>query len=329
MQIGIIGTGNVATANYLPPLAARDDVELIYYSRTATKATAAAARFGGRTVDSIAAMVGADPDAILVLTGERQRAEVLAQLLPLGPKRVFCEKPLVAANGQADVTEDDFHTAKALIELAREHDVELAMVFNYRFFRQIARARKLRDERDFGALRQVTATVHYACWSHAIDLILDAAGPLSEVSALAGEATYEGAGMTARDVMAGLRFESGATGTILGSAGMGFDFDLFEILLVYERGRLRLRDLDGDLEVMDAAAGTQELLRLPPDLNRWGQYTASFAASVNAYLTTVAAGTPPPVPGLAGLRELQAEAAMRRSVRERRPVQVTTEFPID
>ena len=64
MQIGIIGTGNVATANYLPPLAARDDVELIYYSRTATKATAAAARFGGRTVDSIAAMVGADPDAI-------------------------------------------------------------------------------------------------------------------------------------------------------------------------------------------------------------------------------------------------------------------------
>jgi hypothetical protein len=38
--------------------------------------------------------------------------------------------------------------------------------------------------------------------------------------------------------------------------------------------------------------------------------------------------TAPPVPGLDGLRELQVEAALRRSIRERRPVNLAREFPL-
>jgi hypothetical protein len=38
--------------------------------------------------------------------------------------------------------------------------------------------------------------------------------------------------------------------------------------------------------------------------------------------------TAPPVPGVAGLRELQVEAALRRSIRERRPVNLAREFPL-
>jgi len=80
---------------------------------------------------------------------------------------------------------------------------------------------------------------------------------------------------------------------------------------------------------MDTTSGTRETLRLPPDKNRWGQYDASFAASINAYLDTVRHDQSPPIPGIAGLHELQVEAALRRSVREKRPVILDQEFPLN
>lgn len=329
MKIGIIGTGSVATKNYLPVLAAHDDVSLCYFNRTKAKASACAEQFGGQIVDTISELAAWDPDSIFVLTNEQQRADVLRELLPLSPKRVFCEKPLVASAGQAAVSEEDFFTARTLLQIAHEQNVSLAMIFNYRFFLQVQRALKLRDERNLGALQQVSAITHYACWSHVIDLILHFAGDIQEVSALQGRDIHSGADMTARDLSAALNFANGATGTILGSAGMGFDFDLFEILLVYERGRIRLRDLDGDLDIMDTALGTNEVMRLPPDMTRWGQYAASFATSINAYLESVRLDQAPPVPGLAGLKELQIEAALRRSVSDKRPITLDNDFPIN
>ena len=328
MKIGIIGTGNVATKNYLPVFTAHDDVSLCYYNRTKSKATACAEQFGGQVVDSISELVAWAPDSVFVLTSEHHRAEVLRELLPLNPRRVFCEKPLIASAGQAKVSEDDFFAAQSLMQIAKERKVSLAMIFNYRFFLQVKRALKLREERNLGELQQVTAITHYACWSHVIDLILHFSGDIQEVSALEGRNVHSGADMEAHDLSAAINFSNGATGTLLGSAGMGFDFDLFEILLVYERGRVRLRDLDGDLDIMDTADGTSEVLRLPPEMTRWGQYAASFAASINAYLESVRLDQPPPVPGLAGLQELQVEAALRRSVIEKRPVILAKDFPI-
>ncbi len=328
MKIGIIGTGSVATKNYLPVLAAHADVSLRYFNRTRSKATSCSEQFGGQVVGSISELVDWDADSIFVLTSEHHRADVLRELLPLGPRRVFCEKPLVASAGQAKVSEDDFFTAQSLLQIAKERKVTLAMIFNYRFFRQVQRALNLRKKRNLGELQQVSAITHYACWSHVIDLILHFAGDIQEVTALEGRNLHRGADMEAHDLSAAMNFSNGATGTLLGSAGMGFDFDLFEILLVYERGRIRLRDLDGDLDIMDATSGTSEVLSLPPEMNRWGQYAASFAASINAYLESVRLDQPPPVPGLAGLRELQVEAALRRSVHELRSVILDQDFPI-
>ena len=41
------------------------------------------------------------------------------------------------------------------------------------------------------------------------------------------------------------------------------------------------------------------------------------------------AGAPPPVPGIAGLRELQFEAAIKRSIAQGRPVVLAEEFPTE
>ena len=79
---------------------------------------------------------------------------------------------------------------------------------------------------------------------------------------------------------------------------------------------------------MDYKDKRHELLSLPRTVSRWDQYNASFSKSIEAWLDSLRAGAPPPVPGVAGLEELQFEAALKRAIREQRTVMVQEEFPL-
>jgi predicted dehydrogenase len=329
IKIGIVGTGNVARNNYLPHLSREEDVRLVYYTRTRSRAEACAAEFGGRVVDSPAALLAEEPDAILVLTRETQRFEATMALLETGrPRRLFFEKPLVAADGQANVAEGDFFAARALLERARAAGAETAMVFNYRFFEQTVRALEVVEERGWGELVQATLWVNYACWSHCIDLLHVFGGPVAQVSALASDVAYGTGEQRGVDVAAAFRLENGGTGTIAGTSGSDFDLWLYEMLLRFEGGILRLNDLDGPLDLLDNERRYAETHTLIGNHSRWDQYRDSFRKSIVAYLDSIREGQPPPVPGLAGLQELQFEAALRRSIAEGRPVNVQAEFPL-
>ncbi|WP_309722266.1 Gfo/Idh/MocA family oxidoreductase [Armatimonas sp.] len=324
LKVAIIGTGKVARSNYLPYLAKQPGIVLSYYSRTFEKAEACARDFGGQAFATVEALLADEPDTTLVLTHETQRAEAIEALLAGEPKRLFFEKPLVAQNGQANVSEEDFLQAHSLLQRAETLGCETAMVFNYRFFEQTQRALTVVRERNFGKLTQATLFVNYACWSHCIDMLNLFGGRAAEISALAGETLYQGA----VDVSGAFRLENGATGTILGTSGTKFDHSLYELHFSFERGSLHFSDLDGPLEVYDHATRYKETHGLIGNHSRWDQYRASFAKSLAAYLDSIRQSTPPPVPGLAGLEELQFEAALRRSIAQQRPVQVQEELPL-
>ena len=136
MEIAIVGTGKVAERNYIPGLLRHDDVSLTLYSRTRERADALGERFGVPVAGSLDDLLGREPEAVFVLTGEQERLEVTRALLPFGPKRLFLEKPLMARGGQANVVEQDFWDGKALLEEANAAGAGVAMVFNYRFFDQ-------------------------------------------------------------------------------------------------------------------------------------------------------------------------------------------------
>ena len=67
---------------------------------------------------------------------------------------------------------------------AEELSLRPAMIFNYRFLDQSILAKEIVAERDFGQVVNVTGMVHYACWSHAIDLLHFFTGPAAEICAL-------------------------------------------------------------------------------------------------------------------------------------------------
>jgi len=331
MKIAIVGTGNVARDCYLPALSQADDVQLAYHSRTQSRAEECASSFGGQVFASLADLMGWAPDSVFVLTNETTRADALSQLLALGPRRLFMEKPLTARKGQDSVTEEDFFEARHLMHQAESTGCETAMIFNYRFFDQSVAATDILSRRDFGQPVQAQALVNYACWSHCIDLIHWFAGPVETITALTGKTAHHHGSSEAPDVTAALSFENGATGAITGTWAMDFGFPLFELTVSFERGRLHFRGLDGDLEVLDynGSVKRHEVLALTRNTSRWEQYRASFAKSIEAYLQSLRDHVQPPVPGVAGLMELQFEAALRRSASLRRPVVLSAEFSVD
>lgn len=329
LKIGVVGTGNVAQKNYLPFLARDAEVSLGYYSRTADKAQACATQFGGRAFGSVGELMAWEPDTVLVLTRETQRLEAALALLEHAPRRLFFEKPLTARLGQEKVEEQDFIDGREVLRRAAAIGCETAMVFNYRFFDHAQLVRRLAAERDFGQVLEVAGLVHYACWSHAIDLIHFFAGPLAQITALQSSAVRSGKGMQVEDVTAAFRTEGDAVGTLIGTSALPWEFALFELSFNCERGRFRWQDLDGDLEVMDARRGTCERYAIPRHRSRWDQYNKSFEQSLAAYLASIRNNQPPPVPGRFGLLELQVEAGLKRSIAQGRPVVLGDDFPLN
>jgi predicted dehydrogenase len=327
MKIAIVGTGSVARDCYLPFLKTQPDVELSYYSRTREKADACAAAFGGRVCGSLAELLAGEPDSVFVLTNETTRAQVLGELVPLKPRRLFLEKPLVAQDGQDNVTEADFQVACELMAQFEALGCATAMIFNYRFFDQVLTARQIVATRGFGAPVNAVAVVNYACWSHCIDLLHHFVGPAETIVAQESALRHGSGKAEVPDLTGSIRFAGGASGTILGTWSLNFGFPLFELIVNYRGGRLHLRCLDGDLEVLDYATQRHEILSITRNTSRWDQYRASFGKAIGAYLDSLRRQEAPPVPGAAGLAELQFEAALRRSVRLGRAVQVASEFP--
>lgn len=324
IKIGIVGTGNVARKNYLPFLSRQQDVELTYVSRTRSKADTCAEEFGGTVAPTIDALCEESPDAILVLTRETQRYEVADELIKRRPKRLFFEKPLVARNGQDNVCEDDFVDAKHLLDRSEKAGIETAMVFNYRFFDQTVRAGQIVRDRGYGELIQASLFVNYACWSHCIDLLRVFGGPAQTITALSGTKEFGGA----VDVAGSFVLANGATGTIIGSNAPSFDYSLLKIILSFENGVIEFTDLDGPMHTYSNNDRFLESHILVTAEHRWTQYAASFEKATAAYLDSVRKNEAPPVPGLAGVEELQFEAALRRSIAQSRPVDVQTEFKL-
>jgi predicted dehydrogenase len=330
VEIAIVGTGKVAERNYIPSLIRHDDVSLTLYSRTKERADDLGERFGVPVAGSLDELFGQDPEAVFVLTGEQQRLEAIGALLPFRPRRLFLEKPLVAREGQASVSEQDFWDGKSLLEQATAAGAEVAMVFNYRFFDQTQRALRFVEDRELGSPSNVVGLSHYATWSHCIDLIILLAGRPTRISAQQGTVVHSHSSSgSAADIAASFALGDIATGTLLGTNALGWDFPLFELIVAFERGRIHLRGLDQEMELLDYAGDVHEVVTPSRETSRWDKYDASFDKSVSAYLDTVREGLPPPVAGIAGLLELQFEASLKRSIAEQRPVVPHEEFPID
>lgn len=329
LRIGIVGVGKVATDNYLPWLVRQKGIDLYYYTRTSTSLDAVVAQFGGHRTGSLEELAQQNPDVIFILTNETSHVPIANELLQSNIKRLFIEKPLQAKSGQASVTEQDFFDARDFLQKARSSGTEVAMNFNYRFFTQTMHLKKLIQERGLGPLLQSTWLVHYACWSHCIDLIRYFGGAVRNVTALNGDLPFGSGHMRGTDIAAAFTLHSGGVGTIVGTSAPSFALPLYHVNMNFQHGSVSFSDLDSQMTLYQEGADFGESFSIMPDKSRWHQYNASFKHALEAYFHALRGGETPPVSGLDGLAELQFEAALRRSAASGKTVELESEFPME
>ncbi len=336
MRAGLIGTGMVA-ATYAAAIAASTKVRL---SRVAARTQASADGFVaahpglGAEACAGALELVTDPEVdfvILATPPDAREAAVHGAILAAKP--VLMEKPV----------ERDLPRARALVEACEAAGVPLGIVLQHRARPVVAdltermaqlgqlhavevavpwwRPQAYYDAPGRGTYAQDGGGVLITQAIHTLDLMLSLTGPVTEVTAMAATTGFHQ--MEAEDfVSAGLRFASGAVGTLFASTasypGRGETITLHgaQGSATLEAGQVRISWQDGRDEVLGAAAASGAGADPMAFTSDWHQWV------IEDFAQAVAEGRAPMVPGREALAVHGLIGALERSAREGRRVEV-------
>ena len=309
LGVGVIGTGMAATPHAKALNDLRDHIDLRgVFSRNAEKCKTFASRFELPFIKNIEDLIN-DPklDIIIILTPPNQRLKLVQQFSDAG-KHILMEKPVERSSAKA----------KKIVNLCKEKNVKLGIVFQHRFRESSQKLKKLILSHSLGSI--FTVQVQVPWWRdqsyydepgrgsyerdgggvlisqaiHTLDLMLSLTGPVSEVQALSSTSQFHK--MESEDFVAGgLKFKSGASGSIFASTS-SFPGNAESITLNCEKasahlqsGVLTIKWLDARTEKFGETSGTgggADPMAFPHDWHR--DLIDNFVKSVqNNYISLI------------------------------------------
>lgn len=145
-RLGFIGAGWWATANHMPLLAKRDDVEMTAVCRLgAAELQKVKDQFGFRhATEDAAALLEVGLDAVIVSSPHTLHFEHAVAALKKG-LHVLCEKPMCTQASQA----------RELVRLAREKGVHLLVPYGWHYKPFIQQAKRWLDDGRIGTVQYV------------------------------------------------------------------------------------------------------------------------------------------------------------------------------
>jgi predicted dehydrogenase len=311
LRIAVVGTGGWG-AQHARVASERVDTELVaVVGRDAHRTDARAADYGARGYTSIARMLEAEhPDLVTVSLPNEEHFAPTLELLEAGVP-LLVEKPLVFDLAEAD----------ALLDAAG--DTFFAINFNHRYAEPVLRAGAAIAAGELGEL--VFATWRFGgeanrgpsphanlieTQCHGFDLLEHLCGPIVSVAAQMTNKTY-GAFST---IAIALEFASGAVGTMLGSYDSSYAYpDTQRIELNGTAGRAVIHDTVSSLTLQSVGDETERVWRPGYFDDEARSFERTFDRHMDALLVALRAGSPPPVPAVAGRRALELAHAVIRS----------------
>ena len=276
LGVGVIGTGMAATPHAKALNDLRDNIDLRgVFSRDAKKCKIFAERFDFPFIKNVEDLIN-DPklDIIIIITPPNQRLKLAQQFSGAG-KHILMEKPIERSSAGA----------KKIVNMCKEKNVKLGIVFQHRFRESSQKLKKLVFSNSLGSI--FTVQVQVPWWRdqsyydepgrgtyerdgggvlisqaiHTLDLMLSLTGSVSEVQALSSTSQFHK--METEDFVAGgLKFKSGASGAIFASTS-SFPGNAESITLNCEKasahlqsGVLTINWLDGRMEKFGETSGT-------------------------------------------------------------------------
>lgn len=311
LKVAVVGAGGWG-AQHARIFTERVDTELVgVVGRTPERTAARAAEYGTRSYTSIVDMLAAEsPDLVTVSLPNEEHFAPTLELLRAGVP-LLVEKPLVFDLAEAD----------ALLEAAG--DTFFGINFNHRYAEPVLRARAAIEAGELGDL--VFATWRFGgeanrgpsphanlieTQCHGFDMLEHLCGPITSVAAQMTNKTY-GAWST---IAIALEFASGAVGTMLGSYDSSYAYpDSQRVELNGTAGRAVIHDTVGSLTLQSAGDETERVWRPGYFDDEARSFERTFDRHLDAVLTALRAGSPPPVPARAGRRALELAHAVIRS----------------
>ncbi|MDW3223142.1 MAG: Gfo/Idh/MocA family oxidoreductase [Paracoccaceae bacterium] len=338
MRLAVIGLGMASKPHLaaLKRLAGTVEVAGVT-NRNGARRQKVADQFGWPCFVDIDAICNCETvDGAIIITPPNARHEIVDKLSAAG-KHILMEKPV----------ERSFENARRIVDLCEKREVALGIVFQHRFRAGAVALRDLIQSKRLGDIYLARVTVPW--WRdqsyydqdgrgqydsdgggvlitqaiHVLDLMLSLTGPVSSVVALKGTTPLHQ--MEAEDfASAGLRFESGAMGSIVattasfpGSAET-LELDTQHAALRLTAGELVVHWRNGETDKFGEVTGTgggSDPMDFPCD---WHQsLIADFAANWQA-------GTPPSVTGRSALNVHALIDAIERSAQSGRQENVET-----
>lgn len=328
ISIAVIGLGMASKPHLAALKQLAPGVEVAgLYARSPEKRQAMAEEWGWPAFDSLEEIAASGIDAALVITPPNAREEIVRALAGVG-KAILMEKPV----------ERNLARATRIVENCEGANVPLGIVLQHRFRAGAEALAELVASGRAGRVHMVRATLPW--WRdqsyydqpgrgsygtdgggvlltqaiHVLDLMLSVTGPVAETVALNGTTALHS--MEAEDfATAGLRFESGAIGSIIATtAAFPGDAETLEVDCDHAALRLRAGELnihwrDGKVDTVGELTGTgggSDPMAFPCDWHR--DLIADFATSLRE-------GRPPRITGREALRVHRLIDAIERSAK--------------
>ena len=309
MRVAVVGAGGWGE-HHARIFSRRADTELCaVVGRTPEKTRHRAEKYDTTPYTDLDLMMERErPDLVTVCLPNEDHYDVTLRLVRTGVP-LLVEKPLVFDLGEAD----------ALLDAAG--DRFFAINFNHRYAEPVRRAKALIDAGELGEL--IFATWRFGgeanrggsphanlieTQCHGFDMLEHLVGPISAVSAHMTDKTY-GAFST---VALALDFENRAVGTMLGTYDSSYAYpDTQRIEINGTRGRLVIHDTVRALTFSKAGDPVEQRWHSTYFDDEARDFAGTFDRHVDALLTALRAGDPPPVHARAGRRALElAHAAI-------------------
>lgn len=311
LRVAVVGAGGWG-AQHAQIFAHRTDTELVAIAgRTPERASARAAQYGTRAFTDLQRMLDeTQPDLVSVCLPNEVHFAPTRELLLAGAD-LFVEKPLVF----------DLDEADELLRIAEEKKSFFAINFNHRYAEAAIRAEAAIDADEIGdpvfAMWRFGGEANHGVSPHAnlietqchgFDLLEHLVGPIASITSQMTDMTY-GAFST---VALGLRFESGAVGTMLGSYDSSYAYPDAQLLEINgTEGRLVIRDSVRQLEISRVGDAERRVWQAGYFDDEARGFHATFARHIDDVLAALRCGDEPPVHARLGRRALElAHAAI-------------------
>lgn len=328
MRIGVVGVGRIGAA-HAEVLSQHPDVGgLLLADLLPSRAGEVAGRLGCESVETTAAVLASDIDALVIASATDTHAElILAGARAALP--VFCEKPIAL----------DVASTRRIVDAVHEADIQVQIGFQRRFDEGYARARRSLSEGALGELHRVhvvsadqapphpsyiptSGGIFRDCHIHDFDILRWVTGrEVVEVTAYGSNrgADFFRAGDDVDNSAAVLRLDDGTLVTLQGSRYNGAGYDV----------RMELAGTQAThvvgLSERTPVTSAEQGVSFPdgePWPGFWVRFTPAYLAEMNAFIDVVKGHAPSPCTAEDALAALHIAEAADLSLREGRRVEL-------